>query len=131
MPAKVLRRRENIEEIAPRVTEYFFKNIRPGARVKMIFPDKKFIAEKRPLPEDADISLVEARVFPSENGYYLVDNRIVMMPVFDPAHESSIFGMIKIYDPAYAAKVKKRFEETWRKATQVDLGKELCRGTTD
>ncbi|MFZ2456156.1 MAG: helix-turn-helix domain-containing protein [Candidatus Altiarchaeia archaeon] len=127
MPAKVIRRRGIVEEVAPRITRHFFSNIKSGVRARIIFPEKEFIREKHPLPDDADLSKVEARILPSENGYYLVDNKLVMIPVFDPSEENSIFGMIKISDSNYASRVKKRFEEAWKKAAPIDLEKELGR----
>jgi hypothetical protein len=56
-----------------------------------------------------------------------VDNKLVIIPVFDPSEENSIFGMIKISDSNYASRVKKRFEEAWKKAAPIDLEKELGR----
>jgi sugar-specific transcriptional regulator TrmB len=131
MPARVIKRRENVEELAPRIVTHLFKKIRPEVRVRVIFPEKEFISRKKPVPDDVDISQAEARVLSADNGYYIVDDALVMIPVFDPSEENSVFGIIKIYDPHYACRLKKRFEETWKRALPIDLGKELGRGVTD
>jgi sugar-specific transcriptional regulator TrmB len=131
-PAKMSNLIRNEKHIGPNkfmptVIDEFVKAAKKGIKIKIIFPEDvldylikdRFAHIKDPHDRETIRNNIDAKALDCDYDFRLIDEYITHIPIPDPSNPDLLFGELKVYDKEYAAKLKDKFEELWRKGKKM------------
>ena len=113
---------KEFDKRVPTIINLMEKLLKNGIKIKSLIKssDFKFYDENTKTLREYKNLKIKCSNKPIKNNFFLIDNKEVLFPIYNPVNNEEILGIIKIEDKELINRLYKHFNELWKEGTKIE-----------